>query len=292
MALRTEELADLLLDSFDGVCSCKKPEENSVLGDLVIAVEMVCRCTLDDKDILTVRDRSFSKDSAPANIEHIKGKIWHHAKWLMSDNPDRWTLPIGRDLKHSDIIFISRKNFGALLDKFMTTALNKDHKCSHEVAKTISEDRELTIVALFATRYRLVLYSAETMLFKFRLEIEEMCDMIQDMGVERSVKFLQDLACLFCDGPRDMFNRFTGQGERIDIFSYPPKHLKTFIAGLLKEYKVFRRMNPKGVDEKKIENYDIFCNPVYRQIFVLMEARESGRKIGQMCLNDFNGILG
>ena len=277
-----EELEKLLLDGFNGVCVCPKPDSNSVLGKLVVAVEMFCRTSLNKKDILTVMDRRVSKNDIPSsNLQYLKERIGHHAKWLMDENADPLGVMSVKVPKFSDIIFIPHSKFDSLLDNFMTKVLDRSGKCSHAIAQDIMADWELTIVALFATRYRLVLYSAETMMFKFRLEVEEICEELLLLGVGGAVRCVIQVGKVFCaDGRTKVFNRFTRQEETIDILDYPSRLISIFLSGLLKEYKEFRRIYPKGVDEKKIENYDIFCNPVYRQIILLMEMRNRHQQIG------------
>ena len=272
------ELEQLLLEGFDEDCTCRKPVLNSTFEKLVIAVEMFCRTDLDMKGMLTMRRERISMDNPSHNIEHVKEKIRHHAKWLLSDNPCSFSPE--RDVKFSDIIFISKSEFGTLLDKFISKVLDRDSKCSHEIAKAITKDPELSVVALFASRYRLTLYSAESMDFKFRKTIEEICEEMKLMGVETALKCVEEVGAAFCSGGRRVMNRFTLQKETIDILNTSARFLKRFLAGLLKEYKDFRRANPAGVEGENIQDYDIFCNPVYRQIFVLMEMRDRYRSLG------------
>jgi hypothetical protein len=252
--MTVEECAGQLLKSFEVVCDCETVTPYSVFGKIFIAVEMLSR-TFD--------------------IQGFKESIKVHTKWLLHDRPD--VIPFDRFLRFSDIIFIPKCKFNSLFDSLIDKVIEKvfSQKCSHLVAKEIFHNRALSVVALFVCRYKLLLHMHRTgsMMRKFSLHVEESCDELKLMGTKYAVKYLKDIRNIHQS--RDIMNRFTGKNERIDILDYRSDHLELILFGLMNHWRELREAKNAPTRRVKRYNSELFCHPVYRQIFILMDFQKN-----------------
>ena len=243
-------------------CNCEKVQPYTVFGQIVCAVELLCRA---------------------AQLLGLRKTIKQQVKWLLTEESD-CNIPFDRFPKFSDVIFLSESKFDSLFESLITTVIDKafSQKCSHVIAKKIFQDRELSVVALFFNRHSLIVHDSRAV-----MKIPDLTwygaallTKIGEMDKKSILKYLNDVKQTHQN--REFLNKLSGEKEKVDILDYSSTQLEVFVSGLLQQCEEIRQaqirelmFGPPACTMEFPEFNNMFCNPVYRQLLILLDIEKS-----------------